>query len=41
MNILHLVYTYEANLTNMIRYSLGTHALNLGINLGIRRTAGF
>ena len=41
VSALHLAYTYEANLTNMIRYSLGTHALSLGINLGIRRTSGF
>jgi type IX secretion system PorP/SprF family membrane protein len=40
VNLIHMVYTYEANLSNMIRYSLGTHALHLGINLGMRRTGG-
>ncbi|MCK5137594.1 MAG: type IX secretion system membrane protein PorP/SprF [Bacteroidales bacterium] len=41
ISAIHLAYTYEANLSNMIRYNLGTHALHLGINLGIRRTQGF
>ncbi len=37
----HLAYSFEANLTNIIHYSLGTHALHLGINLGMRRSKGF
>lgn len=38
---LHMAYTYEANLTNMVHYNLGTHAIHLGMNLGMRRTKGF
>ncbi len=41
ISTLHLAYTYEANLTNMVHYNLGTHALHLGMNLGMRRTKGF
>ncbi|MEZ5071503.1 MAG: PorP/SprF family type IX secretion system membrane protein [Bacteroidales bacterium] len=41
IGVLHLVYTYEANLSNLIRYTAGTHALHLGLNTGIRRTRGF
>jgi type IX secretion system PorP/SprF family membrane protein len=35
----YLAYSYEANLSSMIRYQLGTHAIHLGINLGMRRTS--
>lgn len=41
ISAMHLAYTYEANLTNMVHYSLGTHALHLGMNMGMRRTKGF
>ena len=43
MNIrnFHIAYVYEANLSNIIRYNLGTHGLHIGKNLGIRRTKGF
>jgi len=37
----YLAYYYEANLSSMIRYSAGTHGINLGMNLGIRRLEGF
>jgi len=32
----YLAYQYESNLSRMIRYSAGSHGLNLGINLGMR-----
>ncbi len=41
ISIVHLAYTFEANLTNMVHYNMGTHALHLGLNLGMRRTKGF
>lgn len=41
ISAIHLAYTFEANLSNIVRYNLGTHALHLGINLGMRRTQGF
>ena len=41
ISTIHLAYSYEANLTNMVHYNLGTHALHLGVNLGMRRTKGF
>jgi type IX secretion system PorP/SprF family membrane protein len=34
----YLAYSYEANLSSMVRYQLGTLAMHLGINLGMRRT---
>jgi type IX secretion system PorP/SprF family membrane protein len=33
----YLAYSYEANLSSMIRYQAGSHAIHLGINLGMRR----
>jgi type IX secretion system PorP/SprF family membrane protein len=41
VSAIHLAYTFEANLSNMVRYNAGTHALHLGFNLGMRRTKGF
>jgi type IX secretion system PorP/SprF family membrane protein len=41
ISVVHLVYSYEANLSNMIRYNLGSHAIHLGMNLGMRRIKGF
>jgi len=37
----YLAYTYETALSSMVRYHMGTHAVHLGINLGIRRITGF
>jgi type IX secretion system PorP/SprF family membrane protein len=41
ISTIHLAYTYEANLTDMVRYNMGSHAIHLGMNMGIRRTKGF
>ncbi|MCK4746066.1 MAG: PorP/SprF family type IX secretion system membrane protein [Bacteroidales bacterium] len=41
ISAIHLAYTYEANLSNIVWYNMGTHALHLGINMGLRRTEGF
>jgi hypothetical protein len=41
ISAVHLVYSYEANLSNMVWYNMGTHALHLGINVGMRRIKGF
>ena len=41
ISAIHLAYTFEANLTNIVHYNMGTHALHLGLNLGMRRTKGF
>jgi hypothetical protein len=41
VSAIHLAYTFEANLSNMVRYHMGTHAIHLGLNLGMRRTEGF
>ena len=37
----YLAYTYETEFSSMVRYHMGTHALHLGINLGMRRITGF
>jgi type IX secretion system PorP/SprF family membrane protein len=36
----YLGYTYETAISSMVRYHMGTHALHLGINLGMRRLTG-
>jgi len=41
ISVFHLAYTFEANLSNVVRYHMGTHAIHLGMNLGMRRTEGF
>ena len=41
ISAVHFAYSYEANLSNMVWYNMGTHALHLGINMGLRRTRGF
>lgn len=41
ISVIHLAYTFEANLSNMVYYNAGTHALHLGLNMGMRRTQGF
>ncbi len=37
----YLAYSFEANLSPIIRYSAGSHGIHLGLNLGIRRLEEF
>lgn len=37
----HIAYGYEANLSRIFLYNMGTHEINIGTNLGIRRLEGF
>jgi type IX secretion system PorP/SprF family membrane protein len=37
VNRFYIAYQFETNLSGMIRYSAGSHGLNLGTNLGMRR----
>lgn len=41
INKFYLAYSFETNLSPMIKYNAGTHGLNIGMNLGIRRLEGF
>jgi len=41
INQFYLAYSFETNLSPVIKYNAGTHGLNLGMNLGIRRLEGF
>ena len=38
---IYIAYSYEANLSPVIKYNTGTHGLHIGINLGVRRLEGF
>lgn len=38
---IYIAYSYEANLSPLIKYNAGTHGFNIGLNLGIRRLEGF
>lgn len=37
----YIAYGYEANLSRVFLYNMGTHEINIGTNLGIRRLEGF
>lgn len=37
----YMAYSFEANLSSVARYQMGTHAVHLGINLGMKRINGF
>lgn len=38
---IYMVYSYEANLSGMVKYNLGSHALHLGLHLGKKSIRGF
>lgn len=38
---IYLAYGYEASISRIFRYNLGTHSISLGANIGIRRIEGF
>ncbi len=37
----YMAYSFEANLSSMVKYSAGTHGVHVGLNLGMRRLEGF
>jgi type IX secretion system PorP/SprF family membrane protein len=41
INRLYIAYGYEASLSRVFLYNMGTHEIHLGTNLGIRRLEGY